>query len=294
MKGGTPLAYTLHKQIKDNSVLRSSFFSLAKQVFDLTFAPWFQAGYWTQRYIPYVIAEEDTVAANASVNIMDTSWHGIFRRYIQIGTVMTAPAYRNQGLARCLLETILYEWKEQCDCIYLFANDSVLDFYPKFGFVPSQQYQYTMPVTCAAGDFKKLDMDCDSDRNLLKQCYQRSNPFAELPMQNNYGLLMFYCGSFLKDCVYYSRALDMVCIASQEGSTLLCHDIYGAPTCTVQQVICRMAAPGTKQVQLGFTPKDTQGCICSPIDSDETLFVLDGGENLFKDNYISFPELSHA
>ena len=79
----------LQKNIKNDSYLRRSFFQLAKNTFDLSFEQWYQNGYWTDSYIPYVLHENGTVVANASVNIIDTLWQGEKKRYIQLGTVMT-------------------------------------------------------------------------------------------------------------------------------------------------------------------------------------------------------------
>ncbi len=55
----------------------------------------------------YVLAEGDTVLANASVNVMDFLWCGQSRRYIQIGTVMTEETHRDRGLSRRLITAIL-------------------------------------------------------------------------------------------------------------------------------------------------------------------------------------------
>jgi len=56
------------------------------------------------------------------------------------------------------METVLEEWKGNCDCIYLYANDSVVNFYPKFGFVSAYEYRYHVPTTKKDGVFRKLDM----------------------------------------------------------------------------------------------------------------------------------------
>lgn len=136
--------YKMNKQIRDHEIYRNSFIELAEAVFGLSFQSWYENGFWTDRYIPYALTDGDRVAANASVNIIDTVWQGEKKRYIQIGTVMTHPDYRGQGLMREIMESILADWKERCDGIYLYANDSVVDFYPKFGFEKAQEYVYRM------------------------------------------------------------------------------------------------------------------------------------------------------
>ncbi len=127
---------TIEKRIRQTPSLRADFFELTRTVFGLDFEKWYQAGDWTDRYLPYAAAVDGTLVANVSANLIDISFRGEKRRYIQIGAVMTAPAYRQRGFSRMLLEELLSDWKDRCDGVYLYANDSVLDFYPKFGFLP--------------------------------------------------------------------------------------------------------------------------------------------------------------
>ena len=214
--------YTLVKQVRDNAPLRESFFALARRVFGLSFEEWHRAGWWTDRYVPYTMVYRDgSAAANVSVNRIDTVWRGEALRLVQLGTVMTAPAHRGKGLARSLMEAVLDDWGHTCDGVYLYANGTVLEFYPKFGFVPAREHVCTLPLPArgaapAEGGFARLDMDTQAGRALLLRCYERSNPFSALPMLDNPGLLMFYCSGFLKDCVYYSSAYDLACVATEE------------------------------------------------------------------------------
>lgn len=126
------MKYKFIKQLKNNSILRSSFFELAKNTFGLSFENWYEQGFWTDKYIPYSIIDGDKVISNASVNVMDMIYGGSLKRFIQIGTVMTEPEYRNRGLCSFLIKEILSDWCGKCEYIYLFANSTVLDFYPKF------------------------------------------------------------------------------------------------------------------------------------------------------------------
>lgn len=289
------MKYQLVKQVKNDETLRKSFIDLAIRVFDFSFQDWYENGFWTDKYIPYALISDNRVVANASVNIMDMVWNGAFKRYIQIGTVMTSPEYRNNGLSAQLIKQIISDWENKCDSIYLFANSTVLNFYPKFGFIPEREYQYTMSVLPRKSDFVKLDMSSMKSRELLKSCYRKSNPFSVLNMIDNYELLMFYCGGALRDCVYYSEKLDTVCIVVQENGESCCLDIFGSPNCTLESIISRVAIPTAKSVALGFTPKNAMGYTCRlKIDDDDTLFILKDKENIFSDKKVIFPTLSHA
>ena len=92
--------YHLEHNVRDNPSVRAAFFALAQKIFNLNFAPWFSGGYWGARYLPYTLFDGKNAVSNVSVNLMDTIFEGRARRYIQIGTVMTDPAYRKRGLCR--------------------------------------------------------------------------------------------------------------------------------------------------------------------------------------------------
>jgi len=90
--------------------------------------------------------------------------------------------FRKQGLNRWLIEKALNEWKEKCDGIYLYANDSVVDFYPKFGFIPIHEYRYSSTLSKKDGVFRKLNLSIPRDVNLLIRKHKESNPFSLLAM----------------------------------------------------------------------------------------------------------------
>ena len=104
---------TIVKNIRDDAGLRSSFNRLAEKTFELNFENWYQNGYWKDNYIPYAAVREGQVVANVSVNPMAFSENGVTRHYIQLGTVMTDPAFRGQGLCRLLMEAVEKDWNWQ-------------------------------------------------------------------------------------------------------------------------------------------------------------------------------------
>lgn len=288
------MVYTINKQIRHSEHLRKSFFDLAYATFAISFEDWYANGYWDDHYIPYALVYKNQVVANASVTILHTTWQNEKKKYIQIGTVMCAPAFRNRGYVRILLDEIIADWKDQSDAIYLYANDSVLDFYPKFGFQQAQEYQYFMPISSHASDFIKLKMTEPKHQKRLLHCYRKNNPFTDLPFLDNEGLLMFYCMGYMKDCIYYSKQHATICIAQFDGETLFCHDLFGAPSTDLTTILPDLALPQTKKVVLGFTPKQKEQYLCQAITQDDVLFVYENKENIFKKNQVMMPVLSHA
>lgn len=294
IKGKT---YGLAVGFKDNDKLRGSYNRLTRKTYGFDFEEWYQNGYWSDRYIPYSLLDGDNVISNVSVSIMDFLVMEEKKRFIQIGTVMTDSEYRNQGLSKYLMEKVLEEWKDKCDLIYLFANDSVLDFYPKFGFISMPEYQHyreVHPKNETSGAIK-LNMSDKSDRDFLLDTIRGTIHFSKLSMIDNSSLIMFYCTSFMKESVYYIRDLNAVIIADYEDDILYLKDIYCEQDISLDEIIEAMASCDVGKVVLGFTPKDETLFSCRVLkEEDTTLFMMGDNIKIFKDNRIMFPVMSHA
>ncbi len=81
-----------------------------------------------------------------SASMMKFHCNGEEKRFVQFGTVMTHPDYQRQGLSRFLIEQVLREYQDNIDGFYLYANEEVLNFYPKFGFFRKTEYFYAWPA----------------------------------------------------------------------------------------------------------------------------------------------------
>ena len=138
------------KHYRDNPVLRSSFNRLAEAIFGLNFENWYQNGFWGDNYAPYSVLEDGEIVANVSVNRTDMWIEGSRKKLYQLGTVMTAEGYRNRGYIRAIMAEVDKDLAD-ADGVYLFANDSVLDFYPKFGFRKGREYACSKAV-CQSGE----------------------------------------------------------------------------------------------------------------------------------------------
>lgn len=289
--------YNFTSDFKENVELRHGFNSLAKATFNFDFEDYYKSGYWNERYIPYALLDEDNVVANVSANILDFFVCGEMKRYIQIGTVMTDREYRGRGLSRFLLETVISEWQDKSDLIYLFANNTVLDFYPKFGFMKKSEYQYSKGIKSKQTSVtaRHLNMDEQENRELLLRLSDTTRSFSKLTALHNTGLVMFYATSFMKDDFYYIKNLDAAIFARYEGDTLHLNDIFSSNEITVDQVISAMKRQDTDSIVLGFTPVDTDGYSCEPyLQEDDTLFVLAKDRSIFDTHNLMLPILSHA
>lgn len=282
---------------KNNDQLRNSFNILTRKTYGFDFEEWYQNGYWKDGYIPYSIVDGNNIVSNVSVNVIDFLVMGEKRTYIQIGTVMTEKEYRNKGLNRFLMEKVLGDWRGRCDLIYLFANDSVLDFYPKFGFYSTHEYQHSKEISSENNSFGfvKLNMSDEENKSFLFNKVNQSLHFSQISMDNNASLVMFYCTSFMDQNVYYIKRFDAVVIAEFNESILYINDIFCEKEVLLNDIILSMTNKEIKKVVLGFTPKDTASFDVTLLkQEDTTLFILDDRLGILDNKKIMFSILSHA
>ena len=289
------------KNYQNDPVLRASFQELTRKIYRFDFEDWYQNGYWKENYQPYSAAIGDRIVANVSVNPMYFAVNGEKKCYVQIGTVMTDPQFRGKGLSRKLMEWVLDEWKEKCDMIFLFANDSVLDFYPKFGFVARKEAQAVKAYTPAPSPLtvRHMDLSDPQDARLLWETAQNTAAQGALTMLENGNLMMFYCKCFSRwdigKHVYHLPELNAVAIATYDEDTMELYDVFAPQEASLDDVIAALAKPETRKIAPTFLPKDPTGWKITPYQSeDTTLFTLGKEGERFETEPLRFPELSHT
>ena len=223
------MTYDYRRGCLTDGALRASFNRLTREVFGFDFEKWHAQGYWTDSltsYRPNMLLDGGAVVANVSETRLRFSLDGRFYDCIQLGTVMTDPAYRGRGLSRRLMETVL---AQDCDLFYLYANDSVLDFYPKFGFRRVREYAFSCAAPQSQGAAVRADMTDRSAREKLIARYAQGNPFSAVESDSQIGLLMFYCAGFMKDSVYFMDDLSAAAVAEYDGNTMTLCDVFCPP-----------------------------------------------------------------
>ena len=228
-----------------------------------------------------------------SVNRTDLVFGG--RRYhiLQLGTVMTAPEYRGRGLNRAIMEYIEREYAD-ADGIYLFANDTVVDYYPRFGFRPGREMACRKAViasdTCRA---EQVLMDGPAAWDRLAKAMEKSTFREGCPMIWNPGLIFFYVSQFMTDAVYHIPSLDAWVIAEQEGATLIIHNIFADAAVTAEDVAAAFA--GVEEICLGFAPENAEGWESYELQEEDTHFFVKGAAfEEFQERKLRIPSLSHA
>ena len=279
---------------RDNEALRTSFNALAGKVFGgLNFEGWYQNGFWKENYIPYSVIVDGQVVSNISVNACDMKYDGKVVRLIQLGTVMTDPDHRGKGYSRALMEKILGDYEGKVDGIYLFANDSVVDFYPKFGFAERKEYQFSKSVEIHSEKTAvPVPMAEKNDWDNMARILNETEQNARLYMVSNSGLYMFYLSQFMQECVFYIPKLDTYAIAEIEEDTLILHTVIGQ--CGIDDVITAFGKEIKKAV-LAFTPVDPEGFEKNEVFEEDTHLFVKGKffDDTAKDAFM-FQAITHA
>jgi len=272
------------KDYKNNEVLRTSFFELATNTFGLSFENWYQQGCWSERYIPFSFVEGDRVIANVSVNILELIINGEKKKAIQIGTVMTHPEYRRRGLSASLMNKVLEEYENKYDFMYLFANDTVLDFYPKFGFKAVEEQLFSMNFTPSPFEqtgIRKLNVSQADDLRLICKFASERLPVSQrFATDYTQGILMYYCLNVFSDDIYYLKDENAIAIYEKENNHMEIFDIISTKEVKIQDILTKIAGRDTEKITFHFTP-DYNGIDIESNISHGGLFVKTNGENLY-------------
>ena len=297
------MQYKFCNKIKEKKVLRDSFNELTRITFGFDFVDWYDKGHWGDEYIPHALIDNDKVISNISVNLVKFSMNGQMKKYIQLGTVMTHPEYTKKGLNGYLMNKILEMYSSEVDGIYLFANDSVLEYYPKFGFNTMDEFEYYMELSCSnlKGKYKinKVDItDLSQSSRIyskiagadLKEWTQNDSMY----MFENLGLYQFWIDMEYSDNIYYLQDIDAYVIAYIEEKQLHVVQIIGKNKVDIEKLSLSFDKE-IKYVKLEFTQANRkQYKSVVKKEEDCTLFVL--GKDLLdiQIEKIAFPILSHA
>lgn len=280
---------------RGSKALRDSFNALAEQTFDgLNFEGWYQNGFWGDNYDPHSIVLDGKVVANVSVNRCDMEIGGKRYKVLQLGTVMTDPEYRGRGLGRAIMESIEPELAA-ADGVYLFGNDSVVDYYPKFGFRPGVEKEYRKVVSQTGPNrAEQVLMDGPAAWKKLSDAMDRSAFREGCKMVGNPGLIFFYVSQFMQEAVWYLPGLDAWTVAELEEGNLNISDIFAPESVTIDDVIAAFGAE-VKSVSLGFAPEAAEGWEVTELREEDCNFFVRGEIfAAFEAQQLRIPSLSHA
>ncbi|WP_255203739.1 GNAT family N-acetyltransferase [Myxococcus sp. AM011] len=235
---------------------QAAFCEYVPQVFrTVDFRRWCEWGEWTDDYRAFSVVDGGRVVANASVMRMCLRVEGRDVVGYQLGAVGCVPERRGQGLARVAMEAAM----EACGDapVLLFANKKVLDFYPRFGFVPREQtlFGVTRDVVPGGEPAPVLDVAEASVRARLVELAEEGVPVTERFGARRHGHIAtwYAAANFARPLRKLSE--DAWVFAGVEDGTLYIEDIFAREGFDLRPHLSRLVEEPVKTVQFGFTPE---------------------------------------
>jgi predicted N-acetyltransferase YhbS len=251
--------YTIYENYRDDEALRNRFFDFVEDVFQgADFRLWFQKGQWSDDYIPFSIVKDDKIVSNVSITRMKILIDGQSVNGIQFGTVGTIPAFRKQGLSRSLMEYVLTRYECSSDIFFLFANESVLDFYTKFGFIKYSEAVFLSEsnIPRSADSARKLDIHQEIDAILVQDFLRGRLVLTSVFGALDYGFITWWhILNVFSDNLYYVKDDNVIFIITQRETELHVWDaIFTKPidiSAAIPKIIPR---GGVESIHYHFPP----------------------------------------
>lgn len=238
--------------------LHEAFLRFVPRVFPrASFRKWHELGGWDETYRAVAIVEDGEIVANASLTRMRLVLEGRELTGWQLGAVGVVPGRRGEGLQRLILPRLL-ELSAPDDLVFLFANDSVLDFYPRFGFrrVGEAVFGVDCAVTPSGRPLRRLSVDAADDRATVRRVAAAALPVTQRFGARDYGgIVLWYWTNFFGDNLCYCEDVDAVLVVQQEGDTLRICDVLAQEPFDLRAYLPRLATSPVRRLELGFTPE---------------------------------------
>lgn len=276
--------------------LHEGFHDYVARVFPaVSFRRWAECGGWQESYRVVALLDASRIVASASLTRMHVVLHGRTIRGWQLGAVGTDPSYRGRGLQRRVLQQVLACAGEQ-DLTFLFANDEVLDFYPRFGFHRARESVFTAEHRAqpAGTPLRLLAADSVADRALLARVAAEAEPSAACFGARGYGsVVLWYLCNHHGQHFRYVPEHDAIIVAERTGSTLSVYGVLARTGFDLKQQLPRLIDEPIERLEFFHSPardwpsaKPTRGY------GDSTLFVR--GPHQLPEQPFKFPALAQT
>lgn len=224
--------------------------NLLKNIF-LDFQFWYDLDLWDDKYESYAIVKNNEIISNICVFKTQLVFNQKEYSALSIGAVATKKEYRGRGYSRILMNHIISKYDGIA--MYLSANDSVVDFYPKFGFI--RTYEKLPIYECEINNNiepQKLQYD---NAKVWEYVYKRINFSQELDCLNTFSVNIFHIyWGYLKDCIYEIPDIDTMIIAKQTGSTLKLIGVFSLKNISFSDLVEFLPFKNIKKIEFGFMP----------------------------------------
>jgi len=224
--------------------------NLLKDVF-FDFQFWYDLNLWDENYESYFITDKGEIVSNICVYKAQILFNQKQYTALSVGAVATKKEYRGRGLSRMLMEHIINKYDNVP--MYLSANDSVVDFYPIFGF--ERVYEKLPICECVISNDVKPNKLSYDDPKVWKYVYNRVNFSQKLDCLNTGCINIFHIyWGYLRNSIYELPEIDTMVIAEQNGETLKLIGVFSLRDISFSDLVRYLPFTNVKRVQFGFMP----------------------------------------
>jgi len=280
----------ISKNNKNDLKYETMFDALINEVFGFSFDIWLERKLWGERYVSYSIIENEKMLANICVFDTDMIVNGKQVRAIQLGAVCTSLAARGRGFSRLLMDHVLLEYENIP--AFLFANESVLEFYPRYGFRQVQTYRPVINTAINNNTLSvvKLDVDDPILFNTIKNRYSYSKV---LDCLNTGSTNMFHLLKDYHDDIYHLPGSDVIIVAYQEANRLFIADVISSKPVIFETILPELPFNGIELVEFGFCPDWLEVVpVWESVSMSDVMFFIKGNWDL--PEVFRFPAMSET
>jgi len=252
--------YKICENYRDDDSLRNEFFNLVRIVFpNADFENWYLKGYWADNYIPYSILIDNKIIANVSISKMNLLINGKNLKGIQFGTVSTLPEYRKQGYSKILMDYVLNKYQDSTDIFFLFANDTVLDFYPKFGFKRFTEcvFKAKSNLQQLAYSARRLNIKNKSDISVMNDLLKNRLILTKIFGAVDYDFItMWHILNVFPHNLYYLKKEDAIFIATDDNDKMHIWDVIFTKPFDIEASIAKILKSNRIKSIIYYFPPD--------------------------------------
>jgi len=224
--------------------------NLLKNIF-LDFQFWYDLNLWDDKYESYAIAERDEIVSNICVFKTQLVFNQKQHLALSIGAVATKKEYRGKGYSKVLMDHIISKYEGIP--MYLSANDSVVDFYPKFGF--TRTYEKLPILECKINNSIEPQRLQYNDIKVCNYILNRKNFSQKLDCLNTFSVNVFHIHwGYLRECIYEIPEMDTMIIAKRKGTTLKLIGVFSLRDLKFIELLQFLPFSNINKIEFGFMP----------------------------------------
>jgi GNAT superfamily N-acetyltransferase len=243
-----------------------------------TFRRWAQLGGWNESYEVFALHNDRKLASIIGVMNMHCLFGGVEYQGVQLGAVGTLPNFCGRGLSGQLMNRVLAEHSGPEKPVILFANDTVLDFYPRFGFRPVAQKRFMLSrkLQPAMRPIRRLDLAMRADRALLADYCARAAPTKGRFAARDYFPIMLWNLIQNPRHVVLTDDLAAVLVVSRVDQWLIVHDVYAPSVFDLVDALASAIDAPVEGIEFCFDPGEELAAMTMKVESytEDPCFLL--------------------